>query len=116
MSNLDLSLTGILDDRWSLKEIGKGKIKLDYNSLRGIPSSEETKRAIKVVLEAKGIDSVYVSGDKGDIEITASQIANSNFSLKSVEPSKNIRCEAYDVLAQPFGAEEDLFWKEGKII
>lgn len=112
MSKIDLSLEGILDSRWSLKEIGEGKFKLEYNGLKGIPSEEETKKAIGNVLYAKRLSSIYVSGYKGDIEITASEIADFNFSRKSIDDTKHYYHKQRDIMGTPFGAEEDLMIKE----
>lgn len=112
MSKIDLSLDGILDARWSLKEIGEGKFKLEYNGFKGIPSEEETKKAIGNVLYAKRLSSIYVSGYKGDIEITASEIADFNFSIKSMDDTNHYYHKKRDVLGTPFGAEEDLMIKE----
>lgn len=105
MSKFDLSLDGILDSRWILKDIGNGKFKLEYSSLKGIPSIEETQIAIKNVLDAKKIDSIYISGVNGDIEVTASQIIEGMFSKSSKKE---------DLLSKPFGAEEDLLLKEDR--
>ena len=88
MSKIDLSLEGILDSRWSLKEIGEGKFKLEYNGLKGIPSIEETRRALGNVLYAKRLSSIYVSGYNGDIELTASEIADYNFPEKHIDGSQ----------------------------
>lgn len=107
MSKIDLSLVGILDSRWSLKDLGNGRIKLEYNSFRGMPSSEETKMAVKTVLEAKGIKSLYISDKNGDVEISAAQVADAKFEVKKDEqPPKTER--KYDELSRPFGAEENL--------
>ncbi|MBE5819722.1 MAG: hypothetical protein E7310_02730 [Clostridiales bacterium] len=116
MSKLDLSLDGILDSRWSLKEIGEGKFKLEYNGLKGIPSGEETRRAVGNVLYAKRLSSLYISGYKGDIEITASEIADFNFPRKSIDDTKHDYYKKRDILGTPFGAEEDLMIKEEREI
>ena len=109
MNKLDLSLDGILDSRWTLKGIGNGRLKLEYSSLKGIPSQKETQMAIRNVLSAKKISSIYISGPNGDIEVTSAQLEDGNLLLgnvKSQGPRKD------DVLSRPFGAEDDLLKKE----
>lgn len=108
MGNINLSLEGILDYRWELKEIGDGKIKLCYNSMKGIPTIIEAEKAIGKVLETKGLDNIYISGINGDVMIEKKQLKSFNELSKK---GKSIT-EGYDPLSDCFGAEEDLLRKE----
>lgn len=113
MKNLDLSLDGILDSRWNLKEMGNGRIKLEYNSLKGLPSVKETKESIEKVLRAKGLESIYISDSNGEREVTLNQLSD----LKNFTGKTKIENQSYkddDIMAKPFGAEDDLMFKEDR--
>ena len=103
----NLSLNGILDSRWTLKEIGNGNIKLCYESVKGIPSIHETNNAIRKVMQEKGLTKLYISGEKGDVLVNVKDLP------KVIERENNIsKNKKFDILSTPFGSEDDLILKE----
>lgn len=106
MKNIDLSLNGILDERWNLELIGENKVKLTYNSVKGIPSVEETKDAITKILEIKKLDSIYISGKNGDV-----LVKKGNIVLNDQEKKKKSFLGT-DIYGEPDGAELGLLKHE----